>query len=68
MSRALTAGAVYFAAIFAVGFGLGVVRTMLLEPALGPVLAVGVELPVILATAWAICRRILARWPMRLTG
>lgn len=61
-------GAVYFAAVFAAGFGLGVVRTLLLEPTLGAVLAVSIELPVILAIAWAICRCILAKWPMRPTG
>lgn len=67
MSRALKAGAVYFATVFVAGFGLGIVRTILLEPALGAVLAVGIELPVILAIAWAICRGILVRWPMRPT-
>jgi hypothetical protein len=52
------AGAVYFALIFAAGFVLGTVRVLLIAPRLGPLVAVLLELPIILATAWVICDRI----------
>lgn len=61
MKRAFAAGAVYFMAVFAVGFCLGVVRTLVLLPLVGEVLAIAMELPIILALAWLICVRILRR-------
>ncbi|MFN3262617.1 MAG: hypothetical protein ACE37J_18880 [Pikeienuella sp.] len=52
MAAALRAGALYFAAIFALGFLLGVVRTLALAPRIGETGAVLAELPVILAASW----------------
>lgn len=57
MGRALASGAVYFAAVFALGFVLGVVRTLALAPRIGELAAVAVELPLILAASWWICGR-----------
>lgn len=62
--RAVKAGAIYFAAVFAAGFALGVVRTAALAPVAGPLLAVLVELPVILGFAWLVCARVLRRIPL----
>lgn len=62
--RALSAGAGYFIAVFAAGFVLGVLRTLVLLPLVGPLCAVLVELPVILAIAWLVCTRILRCWPL----
>ncbi|MFN3646788.1 MAG: hypothetical protein ACK4S2_09755 [Gemmobacter sp.] len=59
MTAALRLGLVYFAAVFAVGFVLGTVRTLVLIPRIGELGAVLVELPVILTAAWAICGRLL---------
>ncbi len=59
MTRALRLGLIYFAVIFAVGFGLGTIRTLMLIPVLGELGAVLVELPVILVIAWAVCGRLL---------
>lgn len=52
--RALKAGAIYFVAVFTLGFCLGVLRTLVLVPRLGETLAVLAELPVILAASWLI--------------
>lgn len=62
MKRSLAAGLAYFAAVFAVGFLLGVGRTLLMQPLAGPALAVAIELPIILGFAWfasaAVTRRL----------
>lgn len=49
------AGLIYFAAVFAIGFVLGTVRTLIVAPALGELAAVAIELPFMLAVAWAVC-------------
>lgn len=54
----------YLVAVFAAGFVLGVLRTLVLVPLLGALGAVLVELPVILTIAWLVCTRILWRWPL----
>lgn len=63
-SRIVTNALAYWAAIFALGFVLGTVRTLWLAPALGAPAAVLIELPVMLAAAWFCARAILARWPL----
>lgn len=52
---------IYFAAIFALGFVLGTLRTLWLAPAVGETAAVMAELPVMLAASWWAARRVLAR-------
>lgn len=59
--RALWAGIVYFAVVFAAGFVLGTIRTLLLVPRLGPLGAVLVELPPMLAIAWWVCGWLIER-------
>jgi hypothetical protein len=54
MTRALAAAALYFALVFAVGFILGPVRLLLLEPMVGNTIAVVIEAPFMLAAiVWA---------------
>lgn len=56
-----TAAAVlYFAIVFAVGFALGPVRVLWLEPAVGATLAVLIEAPILVA-AMAVAARRVAR-------
>jgi len=55
------AGALYFAIVFAAGFVLGAIRTLLLAPRVGDFAAVAIELPVMLAVAWMACGVVL-RW------
>lgn len=64
VKQALKSAAVYVAIVFAAGFVMGVVRTLVLEPRYGPVLAVALELPLMLGIAWVVCGRILRRWPL----
>ncbi len=60
MTRSVLAGSVYFAAVFAIGFTLGAVRTLLLAPAVGELTATLIELPVILGLSWIVCGRVIA--------
>lgn len=55
MTRALKLATADFAAVFALGFAMGTVRTLFLIPRVGEVAAVLVELPLILTAAWLIC-------------
>jgi hypothetical protein len=55
------AGGLYFALVFAAGFVLGAIRTLLLAPRVGDFAAVAVELPVMLAISWIACGAVL-RW------
>lgn len=57
------AAALYFLTVFGVGFLLGPIRVLLLEPRLGPVAAVLCEAPFILTAIVA-----AARWAPRLMG
>jgi hypothetical protein len=56
MVAALRAGFAYFLLVFAIGLLLGTARILLLEPQLGAITAVLIELPIILAGAWLGCR------------
>ena len=56
--RILRAGALYFALVFAIGFLLGTIRVIVVGPSVGELNAVLLELPVILAASWFICRRL----------
>ena len=62
--NAVAAGAAYFAAIFALGFLLGVGRTALLaaNPALDRTTGVLIELPLMLAASWFACRWLALRF------
>lgn len=62
MRDALKAGTAYSAIMFAIGFALGTVRVLLLEPRLGPLAAVTMEVPVMLALSWVVCDRLRRRW------
>lgn len=55
MRRAVKAGALYCAVVFAAGFVLGVSRILLIAPLAGELVAVALEAPVMLAVAWAAC-------------
>jgi len=58
---ALAAGIAYFALIFALGFLLGTIRTLWLEPALGEGRAILLELPLMLIASVAAARWLVQR-------
>ncbi len=61
MSVSLRAGLVYFLLVFAAGFVFGALRVTFVAPALGPFLAVLLELPLMLALSWFVCRAVIRR-------
>jgi hypothetical protein len=62
MGAALRAGIVYFVIVIAAGFVLGTIRTLVITPWLGPLGAVLVELPPMLAIAWWVCAWLIERF------
>lgn len=68
LHRALIPAAIYFAAVFAVAFVFGVVRTLWLAPAIGALAAVACEVPLILALSWLIAARLTRRFSVTQTG
>ena len=60
MLRAAAAGGAYFALVFAAGFLLGSIRVLIIIPRIGEAVAVGLELPIMLALSWIVCRRLIA--------
>jgi hypothetical protein len=59
MLKAVTAGLLYVAIVFAVGFALGTLRTLVVAPRVGEVAAVAIELPFMIGAAWLVCRRLV---------
>ena len=59
---ALKAGGAYFASAFALGFMLGTLRVLLIEPRLGALVAVLAETPFMLAASWIFCRLWIRRF------
>jgi hypothetical protein len=59
--RAVKAGLLYCAVVFATGFILGVIRTMWVAPLSGELVAVALEAPVMLAISWSACAWVAER-------
>ncbi|WP_136645383.1 hypothetical protein [Tabrizicola sp. YIM 78059] len=64
MPSIVAAAVSYFAAVFAVAFVLGALRVTLVAPQTGPLLAVALEVPLVLALSWLVAGLVLRRWPM----
>lgn len=62
MIRGAGAGIAYFGLVFLLGMILGTIRILLLEPWVGEVTAVLIELPVMLAGSWIACGRLIGRF------
>jgi hypothetical protein len=59
MLKAVHTGLRYAVIVFAVGFALGTMRTLVVAPHVGEVAAVAIELPAIIGVAWLACRRLV---------
>lgn len=59
--KSILAGVAYSGSVFAAGFALGVLRTVLVVALVGETVAVALELPIILAIAWIACRWLINR-------
>ncbi len=59
--RAFKLGIAYFVVVFAIGFGLGVVRVLWLVPALGERRAELLEIPLMVAACYLVARLLLSR-------
>jgi hypothetical protein len=68
MPDLLKAALTYFAAVFAAAFGLGILRVTMIVPRIGDLAAVAIELPIVLCLSWIVAGRVLAGWPLTLTG
>lgn len=64
MPTNLSAAFLYSLAVFAAGFLLGALRVLFIAPALGELLAVLLELPLMLIISWFVCRAVTARMPV----
>lgn len=61
----ITASALaYVTPVFGFAFLIGALRVSLILPATGPLLAVALEVPLVLAVAWWVAGRVLGRWPL----
>jgi hypothetical protein len=67
--RVVTAAALYFGVVFALGFILGALRTLALAgaPEISRLQAVLVELPVMLAASWFACAYVVRRFSVPAT-
>ncbi len=63
MFPSVKAGLAYTIPVFAVAFVLGAVRVTVIAPAIGPVLAVALEVPLVLTLSWFVAGRVLTLWP-----
>lgn len=61
MVRFLVSGVVYFAIVFTIAFAIGALRVTFVAPRTGPLVAVALEVPVMLACAWVAAGWIIAR-------
>jgi phosphoglycerol transferase MdoB-like AlkP superfamily enzyme len=64
MFTVVKAALAYTLPVFAVAFVLGALRVTLVAPQIGPLLAVALEVPIVLALSWTVAGRVLARWPL----
>lgn len=68
MANAARAGIIYVAIVFAIGFALGTLRTLVVAPRVGDVVAVIIELPLMIGAYWLVCRRLVRGVSPRLSA
>lgn len=62
MRKALIAGGAYFAAVFTLGFLMGVLRVLAVAPRLGEAGAMMLEAPIMLIASWLLCGLLMTRF------
>lgn len=62
VKRAFAAVTVYFLALFSLGFVLGTIRVLVVAPRIGVLGATLLEVPLMLAAAFILCRWTVRRW------
>ena len=60
VGRSISAGAAYFGVVFALGFMIGTLRVLVVEPRLGATASVAIEVPFMLLASWLVARRLVA--------
>jgi hypothetical protein len=68
MVPVVKAALAYVLPVFAVAFVLGALRVTWIAPALGPIIAVAMEVPLVLGLSWVVAGRVLRRWPVALVA
>jgi hypothetical protein len=63
MHQLVKAAFAYVLPVFAVAFVLGALRVTFVAPLTGPLSAVALEVPLVLALSWAVAGRVMAGWP-----
>lgn len=63
--KILKPGFLYFLGIFALGFVLGTVRTLVLVPRIGALYGVLLEIPIMLSVSWFFSRRLILRYSVQ---
>jgi hypothetical protein len=66
MIKACSMGLLYYTAVFAVAFALGMARALIIAPHIGESAAVVLEVPVVVFVSWAVARQLLKRHPFSL--
>jgi hypothetical protein len=66
MIKACSMGLLYYTAVFAVAFALGMARALIIAPHIGESAAVILEVPVVVFVSWAVARQLLKRHPFSL--
>ena len=61
MARVFKAASVYFACVFCIGFVLGTLRVVVLNPRVGEFNATALEIPIMLTVSWFVCSWVLRR-------
>lgn len=64
MHPVVKAAMAYTLSVFAMAFGIGAVRVTFVAPQTGPLIAVALEVPLVLAVSWIVAGRVLSRWPL----
>lgn len=64
MPRLAAAAIAYVLPVFALAFVLGALRVTFVAPHIGPLAAVALEVPQVLALCWFVAGRVLRRWPL----